>query len=170
MSAVEAPPAGEAAIWHDVECGAYAADLPLWRRLTAPAPHSVLELGSGTGRVALDLAAAGHRVVAVEIEPALAGALEQRAAGSVDVALGDLHALNLASQFDLVIAPMQLLQVLDGAPGRAHCLEVMARHLRPKGIAGAAIVEEVAIGEIDQAQVVPDVRDVGGWVYSSFPK
>ena len=50
-------------IWHDVECGAYEADLPLWREL---ASGRVLDVGAGTGRVALDLARAGHPVTALD--------------------------------------------------------------------------------------------------------
>ena len=59
--------------WHDLECGGYRADLRLWRTLAdeqvphhADAPVRVLDLGSGTGRVALDLASRGHRVLGVE--------------------------------------------------------------------------------------------------------
>ena len=51
----------DAVIWHDVENGGYEADLPLWRAPgRADADGPVLDLGAGTGRVALDLAAAGH--------------------------------------------------------------------------------------------------------------
>jgi hypothetical protein len=49
-------------VWHDLECGAYRADLPLWRELAARARFGspILDVGAGTGRVALDLARAGH--------------------------------------------------------------------------------------------------------------
>jgi tRNA G46 methylase TrmB len=47
------------AIWHDVECGSYQADLPLWEELAQRAQGAVLELGCGTGRVALHLARRG---------------------------------------------------------------------------------------------------------------
>ena len=43
-------------VWHDVECGRYDADLPLWHELAAQADHGVLDVGAGTGRVALKLA------------------------------------------------------------------------------------------------------------------
>ncbi len=36
-------------IWHDVECGSYAADLPLWRELAEEAGVPVLDVGAGTG-------------------------------------------------------------------------------------------------------------------------
>ena len=51
-------------IWHDLECGGYVEDLPLWRELAGDGP--VLDLGCGTGRVALDLAARGVPVVGLD--------------------------------------------------------------------------------------------------------
>ena len=50
-------------IWHDLECGGYRADLPLWRELAEHEGSPVLDVGAGTGRVALDLARRGHEVV-----------------------------------------------------------------------------------------------------------
>ena len=52
---------GLAIAWHDAECGSYRADLPLWRELADEAGGPVLDLGCGSGRVALDLAAARAR-------------------------------------------------------------------------------------------------------------
>ena len=53
------------ALWHDLECGDYADDLPLWRALAAEALGPVLDVGAGTGRVSLELAAGGVPVVAL---------------------------------------------------------------------------------------------------------
>ena len=50
-------------IWHDVEYGAYDADLPTWLELATEAGGPLLELGAGTGRVARGLAARGFDVV-----------------------------------------------------------------------------------------------------------
>ena len=55
--------AAEHVVWHDLECGGYDEDLPLWRELAAARAAPVLDVGAGTGRVALDLAAPGHEVV-----------------------------------------------------------------------------------------------------------
>ncbi|MFM9139047.1 MAG: hypothetical protein ACKOTH_00540, partial [Solirubrobacterales bacterium] len=56
-----------AAIWHEVECGGYEADMALWERLAARFPGPILDVGSGTGRVALRLATAGASVVAAAV-------------------------------------------------------------------------------------------------------
>jgi predicted RNA methylase len=65
-------------IWHDVECGSYAEDLPLWRSLAAEYGDPVLDVGAGTGRVALDLATAGYRVTALDRDPDLIEELNRR--------------------------------------------------------------------------------------------
>src|SRR5439155_27271172 len=56
-------------MWHDLECGGYVEDLPLWRELAGDGP--VLDLGCGTGRVALDLAAHGVPVVGLDVNEIL---------------------------------------------------------------------------------------------------
>ena len=37
-------------IWHDIECGAYGADIALWRSLAREHPGPVLDVGAGTGQ------------------------------------------------------------------------------------------------------------------------
>ena len=69
-------------VWHDVECGRYTADLDLWRELAAGEPGPVLDVGAGTGRVALALARAGHDVTALDREPELLEALGRTGAAA----------------------------------------------------------------------------------------
>ncbi len=66
-------------IWHDLECGGYVADLPLWRELARERGGPILDVGAGTGRVALDLARNGHEVTALDRDPELLDALRRRA-------------------------------------------------------------------------------------------
>ena len=163
MSATIANP-----IWHDVECGAYAADLPLWEELAARAGGTVLELGSGTGRVALHLARRGHEVVGLDSAPELLAVLEERGAElPVSTLEADARSFELGSPVSLVLAPTHLLQLLADAGERAESLRCIAAALNPGGLVAASIIEELP--EPDGAPPpLPDVREVDGWVYSSL--
>jgi SAM-dependent methyltransferase len=156
-------------IWHDAECGAYAADLPLWSRLAAEA-GSILELGCGTGRVALHLAGRGRRVTAIDRSEELIAELRRRAASAgleLRAQAADASDFDLGERFDLIVAPMQLVQLLD-AGERRRCLNSIAANLRSGGKAAIAIVEGDDAG-VPESAPLPDVREVDGWVYSSLP-
>ncbi len=156
-------------IWHDTECGAYAADLGLWEALAEDAGGPLLDLGCGTGRVALHLARRGHRVTALDSDAALLASFEERAAGLPAIAEpGDARGFEIEAAFGLVLAPMQLVQLFADAGERSDCLRCVARHLSPGGRAAFAIVDEMPAAE-PGASPLPDVREVGGWVYSSLP-
>jgi SAM-dependent methyltransferase len=157
------------AIWHDVECGGYEADLPLWEELAERCGGPVLELGCGTGRVTLHLARRGHAVYALESEPALLEALVERARGlDVDPFAVDAREFQLPEPVGLALAPMQFLQLLPGRDGRLASLRRAAAALRPGGLLAAAIVEFLPRSD-GALPPLPDVREVDGWVYSSLP-
>jgi SAM-dependent methyltransferase len=156
------------AIWHDVECGSYEADLSLWEELAERHGGPVLELGCGTGRVALHLARRGHRVIGLDRDAALLTALASRGKGLPLSALeADARAFELEAPVSLALAPTHLLQLLADSGERAECLRCIAAGLRPGGLLAAAIIE--AMPEPDGAPPpLPDVREVDGWVYSSL--
>jgi SAM-dependent methyltransferase len=161
-----------AAIWHEVECGGYAADFAAWERLATPVAGPILELGCGTGRVALRLAERGHQVWAVDADAALLEAFQARAAArglSVRAIRADVRALELAREFELILAPMQLLQALGSAAARRAALERVADHLESRGRLAAAIVEPPPATPDGPATALPDIRELDGWVYSSLP-
>jgi SAM-dependent methyltransferase len=161
-------------IWHDVECGGYQEDVALWRELAAAADGPVLDVGAGTGRIALDLAARGIEVVALDSDASLLAALSERAAAAgltVETVCADARAFDLGERrFGLIAVPMQTLQLLGGADGRGAFLATAARHLRPGGAVAAALAD--ALDSFDGASdglPEPDVATVGGLTYSSLP-
>lgn len=163
----------DAVVWHDVECAAYEADLPLWRELAATAGGAVLDLGCGTGRVALDLAERGHDVTAVDSDPALVAALAGRARERglrVHAHALDARTLDLGRTFALAIAPMQVVQLLGGAEGRGSMLAAVRRHLGAGGELAAALADPFDGLAADQLlPPLPDVREDDGWVFQSTP-
>jgi SAM-dependent methyltransferase len=161
----------EAAIWHDVECGAYAADFPVWDELADRCGDPILELGAGTGRLAIHLARRGHRVIGLDYDEELIAAQRERAAGlPVTPLLADARGFELPEPVALALAPMQLLQMLADRAERLACLDSIAAALLPGGRLAAAMVEGMPEAEDDGGEpLVPDVREVEGWVYSSLP-
>jgi SAM-dependent methyltransferase len=165
----------ERVIWHDVECASYSADIALWRELAAKAGGPVLDIGAGTGRVALDLAERGHDVWAVDSDSALVDALAERAREGglrVHAVTADARTLELghAARFPLGIAPMQVVQLFGGQPGRAAALERLLAHLQPGGVFAAAIADPFD-GEPPEVvgPPLPDIREQAGWVFQSQP-
>jgi SAM-dependent methyltransferase len=158
-----------AVIWHEVECGAYDADLALWEALADGSEGPVLDLGCGAGRVSLHLGRRGHEMIALDVDPDLIETLGARAQGlPIEPVLGDARGFELDRDITLAIAPMQLMQLLRGPEERLECLGCIAAHLLPGGRIALAIVEELP-APVDGVQPLPDVREVDAWVYSSLP-
>jgi SAM-dependent methyltransferase len=166
-------------VWHDVECGAYVEDLPLWRSLAAEYGDPVLDVGAGTGRVTLDLARAGYRVTALDRDPDLLSALDARLGDNRRIArviyqtvVADAREFDLGERrFPLVIVPMQTIQLLGGPEGRAAFLRCARRHLVTGGVLAVAIAEVLDLYEVvdGMPMPLPDVREIEGVVYSSQP-
>jgi SAM-dependent methyltransferase len=163
----------ETVVWHDLECGGYGADLALWRELAADADGAVLDLGAGTGRVALDLVRRGHDVLALDRDAELLAALETRArADGLEVATlcADARAFDAGRRFALCLVPMQTIQLLGGPDGRSRCLDCVRAHLEPGGRVAAALSDALeGFGGDVISLPLPDMGEHDGWVYSSQP-
>jgi SAM-dependent methyltransferase len=157
------------ALWHDLECGDYEEDLPLWRALAAEARGPVLDVGAGTGRVSLELAAGGVPVVALDSDPELLDVLRLRAAGlPVETVVADARDFALDRRVALVLVPMQTLQLLEGRSGRAAFLRCALAHLEPGGLLAAAVAD--AMDCFDDQHALPprpDVCEIDGVRYCS---
>ena len=153
-----------AAIWHDLECGSYTADLPLWRELAREAStgahaQPLLDIGAGTGRVALDLAARGHHVTALDLDAELLNKLHERAtagATSIETVCADARTFELGCRdFAVCLAPMQTVQLLRG-DGRLAFLRRAQAHLRPGGLLACAIVSDIEPFDVAAGHLGPE--------------
>jgi SAM-dependent methyltransferase len=167
---------GSRVAWHDAECGAYGADLPVWERAAERCGGPILDLGAGSGRVALHLARRGHRVVAVDSDPELIEALGARAAAQglpVTAINADVRSFERITSFGLIIAPMQLVHLLGGPAGRRRMLRAVAASLRGDGEFYAALLDDplppLGSPAPDDPAPLPDVREIDGWIHSSLP-
>jgi SAM-dependent methyltransferase len=162
----------ETVIWHDLECGSYTADLPYWQALAGRHPGAVLDVGAGTGRVALPLARAGHRVVALERDAELAAELAHRAASAddgapalpIEVRCADACDFVLERRVSLAIVPMQTIHLLSD---RAAFLRCARRALAPEGVLAVALLGDGV--EPFELELGPDAVQLGAVRYESAP-
>jgi SAM-dependent methyltransferase len=96
----------------------------------------VLELGVGTGRIAVPIAAAGVEVVGVDLSEGMLAVARERAelAGvAVDLRLGDMREPPVEGAFPLVAIPFRSLLHMETDRDRRAVLRVVARLLAPGG-------------------------------------
>lgn len=103
--------------------------------MVKPNSH-VLDAGCGSGRIAGELAARGHRVVGVDVDPVMIEAAEQDFPGPIwivgDLAETDLATHGITESFDAIVSCGNVMAFL--APStRREVLERMASHLAPDG-------------------------------------
>lgn len=132
----------------------------------APRGAHILDAGCGPGRLGCHLATAGHRVVGVDVDPALIEAAEQDYPGPQwlvgDLAELDLPARGIAEPFDVIVSAGNVMTFL--APStRARVLGRLRAHLRSDGraVIGFGAGRDYAFADfLDDAQaagLVPDL-------------
>jgi SAM-dependent methyltransferase len=110
-------------------------DAAFYRDLAVEARGSVLELGCGTGRVLLPIAALGIPCVGVDASPAMLAALRaKRPPANLEVVLGRMESFDLDDRrFRLVTCPFRAFQHLLDVPSQVAALANVRRHLAPGG-------------------------------------
>ena len=131
--------------FYDLDLEGFDDDVAFYRELAERsaaegARGDVLELGCGTGRVAVPLAEAGARVVGVDLSAAMLEAARARAAGSpLRLIEGDMRTLSLGERFATVLIPLGGLQHMTAVDDVVAALATVARHLAPGGRAAVDI-------------------------------
>jgi SAM-dependent methyltransferase len=115
-------------------------DVAFYRAAAREFGDPVLELGCGTGRIAMALAEAGKRITGLDLsERMLEQAVKKRAGLNrearerVHLVQGDMTGFDLGETFRLVIIPFRPFQHLLEVQQQMDCLDCVRKHLAPGG-------------------------------------
>jgi ubiquinone/menaquinone biosynthesis C-methylase UbiE len=125
-------------------------DVGFWQRLAAAQEGPVLELGCGTGRIALPVVRAGTRLVGIDrsapmLERARRRLARARLGHRAMLVRGDIRHLPFRSRrgFGLVMAPYGILQSLTRERDLRAALESVVRVMRRGGLFGIDLVPDL---------------------------
>ncbi|MGE0787020.1 MAG: class I SAM-dependent methyltransferase [Sandaracinaceae bacterium] len=133
--------------YYDRAYSRYKVDLAFYLGLAERFGGPVLELGVGTGRVAMALADAGHEVVGVDRMPGMlrraAERIEKRPRrirDRITLMEGDFRDVRVERAFGLVIAPFNCFQHLYTRDDVERALATVRTHLAPGGRFGLDVL------------------------------
>ena len=95
---------------------------------------AALELGIGTGRVALPLSQRGVRVSGIDLSEAMVAKLREKPGGeAIEVAIGDFATTRVEGAFSLAYIVFNTIGNLTTQEAQVACFENVATHLEPGG-------------------------------------
>jgi len=128
---------------YDLDTSVDPGDLDLYLALAARVDGPIVELAVGTGRIAIPLVEAGHRVSGVDLDPQMLARAEARIAAAeagarerLQLVRGDLFTTRPSGsgEFGLAILALNSILNLGGAPEQRRAVAVMAELVAPGGI------------------------------------
>lgn len=106
-----------------------------------------LELGIGTGRIALPLAARGVTVHGIDLSRAMVGKLREKAGGAeIGVTIGDFATTRVDGTFTLAYLVYNTISNLTTQADQVACFRNVAAHLEP----GGCFVIEVGMPDLQR--------------------
>ncbi len=122
---------------------------------------AALELGIGTGRIAVPLAQRGVRVHGIDLSSAMVEQLRAKPGGAdIPVVIGDFAATRVDGSFSLAYLVFNTIMNLTTQDAQVSCFENAAAHLEP----GGCFVVEVAM---PQLQRLPPGETIHTFTYES---
>ena len=95
---------------------------------------AALELGIGTGRIALPLSRRGIRVHGIDLSPAMVARLQAKpGAGDIGVTIGDFATTRVDGTFTLAYLVYNTIMNLTTQDEQVECFRNVAAHLEPGG-------------------------------------
>ncbi len=110
-------------------------DIPFYVGLAKQSAGPVLELGCGTGRVAIPIAEAGVEVVGLDVSQAMLDVAKAKAADldKLELVHGDMRDFDLDRRFGLAIVPFRGFLSLLTVEDQRNTIFNVKRHLAPNG-------------------------------------
>jgi SAM-dependent methyltransferase len=131
----------------DGETERHGAVAPVVDFLEPYAAGGALELGIGTGRIALPLAARGVHVEGIDLSPDMVAQLRRKPGGEdIPVALGDFATTSVGRRFSLVYLVFNTIMNLTSQDAQVACFQNAAAHLEP----GGRFVIEVGVPDLQR--------------------
>ena len=124
--------------FYDVAVPDWPGEIDFYRALAIEVKNqggSILELGCGTGRVAIQLAQEGGLIVGLDLSPAMLAVARQKSQDLSNVrwVQGDMQAFKFDNRFDLILIPGHSFQFMLTPEDQAACLKCIYRHLNTNG-------------------------------------
>ena len=124
---------------------------------------AALELGIGTGRIALPLARRGVRVHGIDLSAAMVARLRAKpGAERIGVTVGDFATTTVESRFSLAYLVFNTINNLTTQDDQVACFQNVAAHLRPGGCfvveVGVPALQRLPPGETVRAFTVSATR------------
>jgi SAM-dependent methyltransferase len=130
---------------YDLSYGDFLDDVDFYDNLAQISGGAVLELGAGTGRVAVPLAQAGYDIVGIDESLSMIAIARRRAEslkldkGKLEFVEGDMRNFNLVRKFGLIFAAADTFQHLQTTADQRQCISCVVKHLAPSGIFAMSI-------------------------------
>ena len=124
--------------FYDLEYGALQEDLAFFSSLAQRTGGPVLDVGTGTGRVALALARAGHTVVGLDSSPAMLALARRKVRGAsarrIRLVQADMRGFHLEERFPLALETANTFGHLITRQDQEQALGCLRDHLVPGGV------------------------------------
>jgi SAM-dependent methyltransferase len=108
---------------------------------------AALELGIGTGRIAIPLSRRGVRVHGIDLSPQMLAQLAAKpGGGDIGVTVGDFATATVEGRFSLAYLVFNTISNLTSQDGQVACFQNVAAHLEP----GGRFVIEVGVPQLQR--------------------
>lgn len=117
------------------------ADIPFYHEYAQRTGKEILELGCGTGRVAIPLAIAGYCITGLDLSDSMLNIFKEKlenvteqVKNRVKLIKGNMSNFLFDNKFDLIIAPFRAFQALIEENDINNCLKCVNDHLKNNGL------------------------------------